>query len=698
MLARAGIRPPDHGFAGDRPPFEPGCPVVLKGLAEELWHKSELGAVEFLPYDAAAIAALAGQMKARIEASGRSWIGALVCERVHVARAEGLPSEGFVSLFRHETGWIALVGLGGLQAEALAGMAPVLRWPVALMSPAAAMEELEGHLLGRIWLGRLRGMEPLTTRPALLGFLEALWRLAGIAEEEGASLIEVNPVALRADGRPTPLDAVGRRALPAPPRVPSPAGFLGAVMAPRRVALAGVSSRGEGFGRTILENLRRCPSLAGRIVVVKPGQDSLEGVPCVPGVAALKEAPVDLLILALPAAVAAGAVSDLLAQGGGAQVVALVSGGFGDGADTAGLGNRLAAELRSGRASGRWTPAILGPNFLGHWVPAIGLDTSFIPADRLAPLNPAGGSLALLGQSGAFLLCRRSRHRHLRLRLGAALGNEIDVSLADYLDALAPDPGCRAVAAYVEGFRAGDLDATLRAALRLREKGITLLLHRAGRTPAGQAAAASHTGAIAGDVELERAVLGRAGVRFSESIAAFDAALAWLATYPRMARDPVALVTNAGFESVNGNDILELQLPAAHLGPATLQALGDMLEAEGLAGLVPARLPLDLTPMAPESAYLRAAEILLRQDAGVLVLGLVPFTRCLRTDGAPARDFAGRLAGLCASTGKPIGIAVDAGPASEAYREAFAGAGLPVFARMEDALLGLRTLVGQATP
>jgi acyl-CoA synthetase (NDP forming) len=698
MLARAGIPPPDHGFAGARPPFEPGCPVVLKGLAEELWHKSELGAVKFLPYGEAAIAAEAGQMKARIESAGRRWIGALVCERVSVARAEGLPSEGLVSLFRHETGWIALVGLGGLQAEALAGMAPVLRWPVALMSPASALEELEGHLLGRIWLGRLRGMEPLTTKPALLDFLAALWRLAVIAEEEGASLIELNPVALRADGRPTPLDAVGRRAPPPPPRVPSPVGFLGAVMAPRQVALAGVSSRDEGFGRTILDNLRRCPSLAGNIVIVKPGQDSVAGVPCVPGVAALKEAPVDLLILALPAAAAARAVSDLLAQGGGARVVALVSGGFGDGADTAGLGGRLAADLSSARASGKWTPAILGPNFLGHWVPAIGLDTSFIPAERVAPLHPEGGSLALLGQSGAFLLCRRSRHRHLRLRLGAALGNEIDVSLADYLDALAPDSGCSAVAAYVEGFRAGDLDATLRAALRLRDRGMTLLLHRAGRTAAGQAAAASHTGAIAGDIELERAVLGRAGVRFSESIAAFDAALAWLAAYPRIARDPVALVTNAGFESVNGNDTLESQLPAARLGPATLQALGDMLEAEGLAGLVPAKLPLDLTPMAPESAYLRAAEILLKQDAGVLVLGLVPFTRCLRTEGSAGREFAGMLAGLSASTGKPIGIAVDAGPASEAYREAFAGAGLPVFARMEDALLGLRTLVGQARP
>jgi acyl-CoA synthetase (NDP forming) len=694
MLARAGIRPPSHGFAGARPPFAPGTQVVLKGLAEELWHKSELGAVKFMAYDEAAVEAEAGRMRARVEAAGRRWIGALVCEHVRAGRAEGLPAEAFASLLRHEAGWIALLGFGGLQAEALAGMAPVLRWPVGLMSPADALGELAAHFLGRVWLGRLRGAEPLTTERALLEFLNALWRLAAIAEEEGVSLIELNPVALGADGRPTPLDAVGRRAPRPPARVPPPAGFLEAAMAPRGVALAGVSSRGEGVGRTILENLRRCPSLAGRIVVVKPGEDTLAGVPCVPGVAALKAAPVDLLILALPAAAAARAVSDLLAQGGGARVVALVSGGFGDGADTAGLGGRLAAELRSARESGRWTPAILGPNSLGHWVPAIGLDTSFIPAEKASPLHPEGGSLVLLGQSGAFLLSRLSRLRRLRLRLGVALGNEIDLSLSDFLEALAPDTGCRAVAAYVEGFRAGDLSATLGAARRLRQRGVTLLLHRGATTAAGQAAAASHTGAIAGEIELERALLGRAGVLFSDSIAAFDAALAWLAAYPRIAREPVALVTNAGFESVSGSDALQRRLPPARLGPATARALGEMLEAEGLAGLVPARLPLDLTPMASESAFLRAAEILLGEDAGVLVLGLVPFTRNLATDGAAAGDFARRLAGLSASSGKPVGVAVDAGPAFEPYREAFEGAGLPVFARVEDALLGLRTLAG----
>ena len=520
ILQRSGILPPRHAFATDPAPFSPGDPVVLKGLGEGLWHKSELGAVAFIGYEKAAVDRSAEAMRGRVEGAGHRWIGALVCEKIAFARSEGLPSEAFVSLTRNETGWIALFGCGGLQAEALSQHAGVLRWPIGLMSPAQALAEVREHLVGRVWLGRLRGAKALTDEVRLGAFLTGLWRLAGLAEEEGLTLLEMNPVALDLRGDARPLDAVGRRDPRPPARIPPPAGFLDAVRAPRRVALAGISSREDGVGRIILENLRRCAALEGGLTLIKPGQDILLGLPCVASVAALRNRPVDLLILAIPAPAAAKAVSELIAQGGGAQVVALVPGGLGDGADTEGLGAALAAELRSTRAAGRWTPAILGPNFLGHWVPGIDLDTSFIPQEKLPPMHPEGGSLALLGQSGAFLLCRRSRHRHLRLLLGAALGNELDVALPDYLEGLASDPRCRAVAAYAEGFRPGNLDATLYAAMRLRERGVPFLLHRAGRTAAGQAAAASHTGAMAGEVDVELAVLSRAGVRFSDSIAA----------------------------------------------------------------------------------------------------------------------------------------------------------------------------------
>lgn len=699
LLARAGILPPRHFRVVTNVvpepaivPFAPGEPVVLKGLGENLWHKSELGAVRMLPFDAAAIAREAADMKARVEAAGHRWLDGLVCERIVGSHTEGLPAEAFVSLTRHEAGWIALCGVGGLQAEALAALAPPLRWPLALLTPAEALAEWESHLVGRVWLGALRGTAPLTTKATVRAFLESLWRLAELAETAGLTLLELNPVALDGDGRPRPLDAVGHRAPPAALRIAPQPGFLEVLRAPRRVALAGVSTQEGGVGRTILDNLRRCTALQDRLVLIKPGATAMLGLPCVPDVAALRAAPVDLLILALPASAAAKVVADLLAQGGGARVVGLVAGGMGDGADTEGLGPRLIAQLREARVAGRWTPALLGPNFLGHWVPPIGLDTSFIPAEKLAPSPAGGGGLTVLSQSGAFMLCRRSRNPGLRLGLGVALGNQLDVALPDFLAALAGDPQCRAVAAYVEGFAPGHLAATVRAAAALRERGVPFLLHRAGRTLEGQAAAKSHTGAMAGNLALERALLERAGVKFSDSIAAFDAALAWLGAAQKRVGGKVALLTNAGFESVGGSDLVSARLPAAVLSSAEREALKAMLEAENLAGLVAPRLPLDLTPMARASAFLRAAELLLQGEAAVVVVGLVPFTRNLGTSEIPARALAEELARLADQHGKPVGVAVDAGSDYEAYRAAFAVAGLPVFTRVEDALLGLATL------
>ena len=691
LLARAGLNPPRHALIGGPLPFQAGEPVVLKGLGEDLWHKSEIGAVEFLPFAATAVLTSAQAMRARVEAAGHRWIDGLVCERVAIARAAGLPSEGFVSLARGAAGWVVLCGFGGLQAEALAALAPPLRWPLALVTPRTAFTELKAHLLGRIWLGRLRGTVALTTEPQLEEFLDALWRLARLAEADGLTLLELNPVVLDGLGQPRPVDAVGRRTPMAAARVLPPGDFLAALRAPQRVALAGVSEKPGGVGRVILENLRRCPDLAGRITLIKPGATELLGLPCVPDVAALRAAPVDLLLLALPAPAAADVLSALIAQGGGASVVGLVAGGLGDGADTAGLGRKLRALLDETRAAGRWTPAVLGPNFLGHWVPARQLDTSFIPADKLTPPGADGGGLVLLSQSGAFLLCRRSRSPRQRFGLGVALGNQLDVALPDFLSALEKDPACRAVAAYVEGFGPGHLLETALAASRLHHRGVPVLLHRAGRTTAGQAAAASHTGAMAGDWELEQALLQRAGVKLSPSIAAFDAALEWLAAWPALPPGPVALLTNAGFESVNASDLLASGLEAAVLDPPAREELAALLVRHQLAGLVTPQLPLDLTPMAGEDAFLAAADLLLG-SAALLVVGLVPFTKRLNTTTQDAAPFATALAGLSARHGKPVAVAVDAGPDYDDYRRAFSVAGLPVFDRVESALLGLRTL------
>lgn len=691
LLERAGLRPPRHGVAGGFLPFAAGEPVVVKGLGDDVWHKSELGAVRFLPFEGARVATEAAGMRERIESSGHRWIDGLVCEKISIARSEHLPTEAFVSLARGEAGWTVLCGFGGLQADALAELAPPLRWPLAFTTSEQALAEFETHLLGRTWLGLVRGTEALTNRGIIGEFFASLWELATVAENEGLSLLELNPVALDLDGRPRPLDAVGTRGPAVAPRQAPPEGFLDALRTPRRIALAGVSATEGGVGRTILENLRRYPLPAADLLLIKPGKTEFLGQTCVPDVAALREAPVDLLLLALPAPIAVETLTQLIAQGGGARCVALVAGGIGDGADRDGLGAKITALLREARAAGRWTPAVLGPNFLGHWVPARGLDTSFIPSDKLTPPTMVSGELTLLSQSGAFLLSRRSRQPGLRFGLGIALGNQMDVALCDVLTALADEPGRDPVACYVEGFGPGQLLIAAHAIRQLHAKGRAVIIHRAGRTAAGQAAAASHTGAMASDLVLERELLTRAGARFADTIAEFDAALTWLSACPQLAPGPVALLTNAGFESVNGSDLFGTRLPAAQLDETTQQDLRSLLQKHELSGLVAPRLPLDLTPMADDTVFLDAAALLIK-SASALVVGLVPFTRRLDSTPPGAAKLANALRSLGNAHGKPVAVAIDAGADYADYRRSFAQAGLPFFDRVESALLGLRTL------
>ncbi len=696
LLAAAGLRVPRHGFIESGPlPFAPGEPIVLKGIADQLWHKSDRGAVHFGTFDPEALKAEAAAMRERVPE--HPWVGGLVCEKVAFKRLSGLPTEALVSLKRDpDAGWLVVFGVGGLQADAWAAMAPPLIWPMTLTTPEQALADLRAHWLGRTWLGQQRGTEALTDEPKLLGFLQGLWRAIEGLEREGVTLLELNPVVLDSEGLPTALDGVGTldAATATAIAVPDPAWYQ-ALLNPRSLVLAGVSSREGTVGRIILENVRKSKLPESSLRLIKPGTTEFLGLPCLESVAQMADAPTDQLILSLPAVQTLEAVEQLCRQGGGATVVYLVAGGLGDGADTEGLGQRLVTCLDEHRRAGKWTPAIVGPNGLGLFSPDQALNTLFIPAVKL-PLNARPGHVALVSQSGAFLITRLSRRTELGLRAAVAIGNQMDLRCSDFLKGFAADPAVKVVGAYLEGFAPGDLKATAEAARTLRASGRRVLIYKGGRSQEGMAAASSHTGALAGDHALQAAVLRRAGVMLAERMEAFDAALTWLGAYPVGRPSAVAIMTNAGFESVASADLLSGPFHGAKLTEAETAALATTIEAEGLTGLVSARLPLDLTPMANESAYLATAKLLLASDADVVLVGLVPLTvRLNTTDPGVFGPFAAALADLAVRSGKWVGIAVEGGPLFDAYRQGLRTAGLPVFLTMEEALEGLRLIADE---
>jgi acyl-CoA synthetase (NDP forming) len=176
----------------------------------------------------------------------------------------------------------------------------------------------------------------------------------------------------------------------------------------------------------------------------------------------------------------------------------------------------------------------------------------------------------------------------------------------------------------------------------------------------------------------------------------YDAAIQWLSAHPEGKPSRVAVMTNAGYESVVSADLVEGAMASHHLEEAEGQKLDEAIQANNLAGLVAAHLPLDLTPMADEKGYLDSLRIVVASAADTVVVGLVPLTKRLETFEESKMSAFGRdIAAIAKESGKRVGAVVEAGPLYEPYRQALQKAGLPVFTSMERALRGLRLIAEQ---
>ncbi|HEY5627865.1 MAG TPA: CoA-binding protein, partial [Candidatus Limnocylindrales bacterium] len=497
--------------------------------------------------------------------------------------------------------------------------------------------------------------------------------------------LEINPAAVTPDGL-VALDVLVRLGDgPRPIRAPRPAAAVARLLAPRSIAIVGVSS-GTNPGRVILQNVLREGFDPAAITVIKPGAELIDGVRCVPDLASLPGR-VDLLVVVLPAAATPGFVAEAVERDLAASLI-VIPGGL----EEKSGGGPLAARMRDALANARTRPdggpVINGGNCLGIRSRPGRYDTLFIPHAKLPP-GSTPAPIALVTGSGAFAITRLSRLAPLDPRYVITIGNQTDLTAGDYLASLADDPEVRVVGVYVEGFVRLDGLRFLDAAARLRADGRAVVLYRAGRTAAGAGASASHTAAIAGDAMVTRALARQAGVTWAETPAEFDdllRAFALLDGRPAAGRR-LGAATNAGSECVTIADHAG-PLTLAPFSPGTERALAELLVPTGIASVVDVRNPLDLTPIADASVVGSAMrEILAWDGVDVGILGLVPMTDTLDTlpPGEGHGEDLGRpgaladvVADLWRTTAKPWIAVVDAGPLYDPLRDRLTAAGIPV--------------------
>jgi acyl-CoA synthetase (NDP forming) len=678
-----------------------GPRVVVKAIAPDLPHKTDVGAVAVVDADPAAVRSAMEVMAARLRFDRLA--GYLL--QAYVEQARDFGGELLVALRQTlDFGPVVTVGAGGLHAElvgrALRAGADVAVFAAEGFGRDTARERLLELPVTRVACGAARGGRRLVDVEHLVALIERLLAFGGTAVGSRVAELEINPLVLTG-AEPVALDVLTRLRPPAePPRQPRPLAKLARLLTPSTAAVVGVSE-GLNVGRYILRNMLREGFPPDRLVVVKPGGARLDGVRCVPSFAELPN-PVDLCVLAVGAAQVPGLVRDIVV-GRLAESVIVIPGGLGERAGSGDLEAGIHAAIDAARTTSWGGPVVNGGNCLGIRSAPGRYDTTFIPAHKLGPRADADAPVALIAQSGAFAVARWSRLAGAAPRYLISVGNQTDLTIGDYLTYLKDDPAVAVFACYVEGFRPLDGARWLAAAAEIVRSGRTVVLYRAARTAAGRAAGASHTATIAGDYVVTRELATAAGVQVADTLDEFDDLLrlcALLADRPA-AGVRLGVVSNAGFECVAVGDAAD-PLRLATLSSRTQAVLDDLLARHRLAGVVDVRHPLDLTPLMDDAGFVEAfAAVLEDEGVDVGVAGIVPLTGALQT--LPAGDayaerldapdgIVARLARLRHESPKPFVAVVDAGAPYDPLAAALEAVGVPAFRTMDRALRALARL------
>jgi len=707
LLGALGIRTPAHVFVAGSNALAradlssiAGGRAVVKVNSPDILHKSDALGVAVVPNTREDIAAAVADMEVRF--ASYDVAGYSIHQFIEYDRTLG--RELLLGLrWTDDFGPVVAFGAGGIHTEFLsAHFRPGSDVAVlsAALPPHDLARSLERAAVTALAAGGLRGQRPAVEMDRIVGAVGAVLTLAKEMVPESIREFEVNPL-VAAGGELWALDALvtlGDGTRPATPQ--RPLYKMGNLLEPRSIAVVGVS-QGMNPGHVILDNLIRNGFDKRRIYVVKPGVESIEGCTCYPDVASLPER-VDVIVLSIDAGQAAGAVVEIIERRA-AEGIIVIPGGFEEKSGSEALVRRMHEALAESRSSDWGGPLVNGGNCLGIQSKPGRYDTLFIPEHKIGVAPRTGAPIAFISQSGAFAVSKNSKLTALDKKYTITLGNQMDVTIGDYMTYLADDDEVGVYAVYAEGFRPLDGLRFLEAARRITEGGRAVVLYRAGRTQAGAAASASHTASIAGDYAVTRELARGAGVTVADTIADFED-LVMMSSWLRGRRlgRRLGAVSNAGFECVAIADNLG-SLVLATFSPPTQRVLAEVLDTARIGGVVDVHNPVDLTPMMSEGGYERAVRAVLSDDnVDVAVIGCVPLTPALNSlaageghgeDVASASSIASCIVRAVADTQKACVAVVDGGAIYDAMAHRVASAGIPTFRTADRALRLLDTIV-----
>ena len=396
---------------------------------------------------------------------------------------------------------------------------------------------------------------------------------------------------------------------------------LSKIFNPERIAVIGVSMTNQFHPANIIYNKNyygyECETYG-----VNPKGGELEHRRIYRSVREIPEK-VDMAVVSVKAHYVVEVARDCAEAGVGALVV--ISGGF---AEMGEEGLLLQDELVEICRANSMT--LIGPNCFGVYSPPL-VDTFFLPPERT--VFPRKGDIAVASQSGAFLVDQVMTSFHeagIGISVAVSMGNKAMVDEGCLLEHFTGRSDTHCLCFYIEGLDPG-VRRFIESARKVTQH-TPIVVYMGGKSERGQAAARSHTAALAGNHDMIAGALKQSGILEAETeqeVTSFCKILSFYHHRP-LRQCTIAVLSSSGGHGVLASDLAsQASLNVVEFSAERQEKLRDLVEP-ALHDIASFANPIDLTGSATDQDFERSLDYLLAQDdiEAALVLAL-PYTPML---------------------------------------------------------------------
>ena len=380
------------------------------------------------------------------------------------------------------------------------------------------------------------------------------------------------------------------------------------LLRPRAVAVVGASEK-SGFGGDTCRNILENQADTSHVYPVNPKKETVFGKKCYPTLADLPEE-IDLVILCTSQKTIVDFLKQAKAKGAGAAVV------YASGYSEVGTAEGKAFEKELVDAAKALDMVVMGPNCAGY----INFGDDIFSFAFIGDYKGKKGNIGFVSQSGQFCI-DMMKSAEMKYSFAISAGNSAMVQMEDYLNFLIDDSNTKVIALYLEGVKnPHKFEACLQKAM---EKKKPVVILKAGRSPKGQATAASHTGSMAGSDKTYDAVFEKFGVIRADYMQDLRSTASLLATLRVLPKKPAfsAMCLSGGETAVSADTGFLHGIEYPDFSEVTLKKLNDMLP-----DFATPRNPLDMTAALCYDADAFASGITTVMSDPSIEMGLVGLT------------------------------------------------------------------------